>query len=158
MGKIIISRVTRSDSELIWEWRNDIQTRLMSLQSDPITFNEHTIWLDKAIKSNNVHFYITKIDNCPLGISRFDLLNYKSNSYQININLSPFFRGKNLSKSHLKCSLEKLHEEIPGNKEIIANVKKENIKSNSLFGNSGFNIIKENKLIYTYCYLLRKEK
>ena len=156
MEKIIISRVTSSDSELIWEWRNDIQTRLMSLQTDPITFNEHTIWFENAIKSKNMHFYITKIDNSPLGISRFDLLNNKRNSYEININLSPVFRGMNLSKSHLKCSLEKLHKDIPGNKEIIANIKKENIKSNSLFGNSGFNIIKENKVINTYCYLLRK--
>ncbi len=158
MKKIIISRVTQSDSKLIWEWRNDIQTRLMSFESDRISFEEHKIWFENIMKNNNILFYITKINNSSLGVSRFDLIDSTYNSYEININLSPFFRGKNLSKSHLIFSLKRLNKDIPGNKKIIANIKKENVKSNSLFANCGFSIIKENQLINTYSYFLRNEK
>lgn len=129
----------------------------MSLESDRISFEEHTIWFENVMKNNKILFYITKIDNSPLGVSRFDLINSKYNSYEISINLSPFFRGKNLSKFHLISSLKRLNKDIPGNKKIIANIKKENIKSNSLFANIGFSIIKENQLINTYCYLLRNK-
>ena len=43
--------VTREDAEYLFKWRNDPHTIAMSLNSMPVTWDEHINWLRDALNN-----------------------------------------------------------------------------------------------------------
>ena len=97
--------------------------------------------------------YISFSNEKPIGVVRFDIVCPKSHTYSININIAPQSRGQGLGEILLNKAIIKLKQEDPFLKEIRAEVKKENLRSNNLFLKLGFHFIKEQEGINQF-YLL----
>tara|TARA_Y100001968_G_C19410192_1_gene745848 strand:+ start:163 stop:702 length:540 start_codon:yes stop_codon:yes gene_type:complete len=155
VNKISICRVNSYHSRLIWEWRNDPDSRLMSRDSDFIPWDHHEKWFQSSLADSSRYFYLLENDNIPFGLARFDLFDIKVKSYEMSIMIAPAFRGKNLSKTLLHRSLSKFNEDVKGDKIILAEVKKDNFKSNSLFLNYGFHDEGGDTILNQFTYLLK---
>ena len=96
-----IRNIIEEDSEDLFQWRNDLQTRKMSIKQNEISLDEHYIWFKKSIKNPNIDFYICEIESNKLGVCRFDF-DKKLNQSKISINMNPEFRGKRFGGQLLK--------------------------------------------------------
>lgn len=152
-----IREVVQSDFLDLFSWRNDKTSREMFRNSSLITIDEHSNWLEEAIKNKNKQIFIG-LDgkNNKVGVCRFDV-DDKMRNAEVSLNLNPHFRGKGLSRELLEMSLLKFRKNF--NNEIIANVKPSNIPSLKVFENCNFYFKKKNKdtLLYTDKISISKE-
>ena len=151
--KFVISKAEEIHAKFIWKCRNEPSTRLMSLNSEYITWENHKEWFFKALKNSNTHIYIGNLEGKPIAMVRYDLSNNFEKSYEISIFVKSKYQGLGMGKELLKESLNILFKKIPLNHNIIACVKKTNEISKILFKKYGFEISTEtDDLIY---YLIR---
>ena len=136
---ILLRRVMLKDEKCIFDWANDSVTRDNSFSSNIISYNEHKIWFEHKLRSENSKLYIFEVNGIPASFLRFDKEGEKT---VIGINISPNFRGKKLAPLFLKMSCEKYFEEA-NEQNIFAYIKKENIASIKSFERAGFKYRKE---------------
>lgn len=55
---IAIHRATLEDSRDIWSWRNDTQTRAMSITTAEVSWDTHTIWFRDLLQDRNRYLYV----------------------------------------------------------------------------------------------------
>ena len=138
MGGCMIRRSTIQDSEIIWKWRNDEQTRLMSFSSDLIPWESHSEWYKKALNNSNRVIYIYELGN-PVAVVRFDI---EDKIAEISINVSPKHRGKGVGTMAIRESLPCIKE--CGVDLVIAKIKTINEPSIKCFTKVGFCLIEQN--------------
>ena len=150
-----IRKAKLSDSELLFNWRNDSLTREMSRNNEKIKFIDHEKWLKKALleMEKDKIIYIVQIDDLPIGVVRFDRLEeYK---YEVNIDINPQSRGKNYGIKVTALGILELEKDRNA-KVIFSTVKKVNVPSLKLFERLGFRETESDK-IYNYYLLNIKE-
>ena len=116
---------------LIWNWRNDIETRMMSRNSEIIKWEDHKLWLTNKLNDLEDKLYIFKEEQIPIGIVIFSKLN--TNKFEISININPELRSKGYGNKLLMLALRKFEKDNINEYTIIATIKKINKKSQSLF-------------------------
>tara|TARA_E500000331_G_scaffold319255_1_gene331810 strand:- start:246 stop:698 length:453 start_codon:yes stop_codon:yes gene_type:complete len=126
-----IHNVKEIDSMLIWNWRNDIETRMMSRNSEIIKWEDHKLWLTNKLNDLEDKLYIFKEEQIPIGIVIFSKLN--TNKFEISININPELRSKGYGNKLLMLALKKFEKDNINEYTIIATIKKINKKSQSLF-------------------------
>ena len=139
--KIKLSQATENDSKDIWEWRNDEQTRLMSITTDEVSWEAHSAWYEKSLKNPNRLLFVGLVEeDQKSGMCRFDIDPEKEKA-EVSINLNPEHRGKNLSQKLLAASVESFakRHNIP----LTATIKKTNEASIKCFTRCGFVLEKE---------------
>jgi len=141
-----------ADANNILEWRNDIHTRLMSRTSNLVKWEKHISWFCNSLKNPEKYIYILEINKMPIGMCRFELIQKKKNEYEISVNLSSEFRGKNLGEVLLRLSIEKFNKDICGQKTISAEIKNKNRGNLDLFTKYGFNHVGLNNKFKRYIY------
>ena len=136
MKEIKIRSAEENDSKDIFEWRNDELTRQMSHTSEIIEWENHSRWYSNSLKSENRILLICEDNrNEKIAIIRFDIS--ESNAI-ISINLNPNQRGKGLAKPCLIGSIEFFSKEYIEIKCLFAEVKEDNIGSQTIFMCAGF--------------------
>ena len=127
----------RQDSKYIWQWRNDEQTRAMSINTEYVEFAQHCAWYDKELDSDTSVVLIAFLSDTStrVGMVRFDS-RLDSALAEVSINLNPDFRGLGLSSAVLSLAIAKFLPE--GIKTVVAKVKLENTPSQALFEKMGF--------------------
>lgn len=136
MEEIKIRSAKENDSKDIFEWRNDELTRQMSHTSEIIEWENHNRWFSNSLDSENRILLICEDDrNEKIAIIRFDIS--ESNAI-ISINLNPNQRGKGIAKSCLIRSIEFFSIEYIEVKNLIAEIKEDNIASQKTFLGIGF--------------------
>ena len=116
-----IREVSFLDSDEIFNWRNDINTRLMAKDFNKIDKKTHNKWFEKCILSNNYESFLGMLDGVKVGVVWF-VLDLKKKNAEVSINLNPTERGKKLSFLLLKKSIDKFLE--INNFTIYSTVKK----------------------------------
>ena len=128
--------VTREDAEYLFKWRNDPHTIAMSLNSMPVTWNEHINWLQHALNDERKLLILCYLKNsAPVGFVRFDVHYHYA---EVSINLNPRCRGKGFAKRCLTAALERFKKEFQSSTLIKARIKVENEASKRLFTGVGF--------------------
>lgn len=136
LEEIKIRSAKENDSKDIFEWRNDELTRQMSHTSEIIDWENHNRWHSNSLNSQSRVLLICEDNrNEKIAIIRFDIS--ESNAI-ISINLNPNQRGKGLAKSCLIQSIEFFSKEYVGIKNLIAEIKEDNIASQKTFLGIGF--------------------
>ena len=136
MLDIKIRSAKENDSKDIFEWRNDEITRQMSHTSEIIEWENHSRWYSNSLNSENRILLICEDNrNEKIAIIRFDIS--KSNAI-ISINLNPNQRGKGLAKPCLIRSIDFFSTEYIGIKNLIADIKEDNVASQKTFLGIGF--------------------
>ena len=126
-----LREVNENDSEILFNWRNDLKVRRNAFDSNKIDMSSHNKWLRNKISDKKCKLYIfeTKLAH-PIGQVRFDKINHE---WVITYSIDKYFRGLGLGQIILKKSIEKIKK---GSFNAI--VKKENIASIKSFINLGF--------------------
>ena len=150
MSEIVLVSAEICHSEMIWEWRNDPITRKMFVNSEKVSWEEHTSWYEKVLLDKCRKLYVGKKGEIPIGVVRFDKCGHEKNIYEISINIPPASRGKGFGKQLLTNGIRRLHKEVKNCKFIRAEVKKENEYSNKLFKSCGFIFIEDDSEMNTY--------
>jgi len=136
---MIIDNASLQDSKDIFNWRNDQKTRAMYVKGEEITWQHHSEWFSKVMKSPNNIIYIgrDKKSKTSIGMVRFDIIQ-DQNLSEVSINLNPIWRGKRVSSELLSGAIKQFKSiyDIP----ILAKVKKKNIASVKCFERSLFQL------------------
>ncbi len=135
MLRLTLRQATLEDSLDLFNWRNDPVTREMSRNTEPIPWESHEKWYEKALADSRKKILMAENEEGKIGMVRFDYQN--SHSAEVNININPIFRGKGYGQLVLdngcKYGFSKL-----GLNRIYAEIKKTNIPSIKLFERAGF--------------------
>ena len=74
MKKDLYLRQAKSDdARLLYEWRNDPETRAASFHQDEIPYEDHLAWFGKMMKDENRLQFILMDGDTPVGQIRLDL-------------------------------------------------------------------------------------
>ena len=134
-----ITKASNHDSLDIFQWRNDPLTRQNSINTDPVSLEDHKQWFTKVLNSRNTELLIGIENSMKVGVCRF-CLNNLSNSVEVSINLNPLMRGKRISKKLLE---ESINYYLKTNKVMLtATIRIDNIPSIRIFEELNFIKIK----------------
>ena len=129
-----IRHVIIEDSKRIWEIRNHPAVRAVSGSPEMIDFQDHLPWFEnKYFNTGENLCFVLETQHGVVGYCRFDN-NQDKDIYIISIALDPDYHGKGLGIYLLNESLKRCDK----NKKILAEIKKDNIRSLKLFENQGF--------------------
>ena len=150
MSEIVLISAEICHSEILWEWRNEPINRKMGINSEKVSWEEHTSWYEKVLLDKCRKIYLGVESGIPIGVVRFDKSDNENYVYEVSITISPENRGKGFGKQLLNNGIRKLHKEVKNCKFIKAEVKKENEYSNKLFKSCGFIFIEAESGMNTY--------
>tara|TARA_B100001057_G_scaffold501031_1_gene619845 strand:+ start:1394 stop:1870 length:477 start_codon:yes stop_codon:yes gene_type:complete len=150
-GQITIRKALLQDSIDLFKWRNDPLALEMSKNSSKILKRDHDLWLKKNISKKRVLILICEnsFTKNKIGIIRFDF-NRSFIKSTISINISPEERGKKYSKVCLKQGITYMKSIYPQCREIIADVKKTNLRSIDIFTSNEFEYVEEENFFNRY--------
>lgn len=114
---------------MLFEWRNDPDTRAHSLTSEPVAWDDHVAWLERAIADPRRALYVAEDDLGPLGTARLD---EDPPPPVISVTIAPERRGEGLA-APLIAALAELR-----GPPIVAIVKPGNERSMRAFVRCGF--------------------
>jgi len=139
------------DCRLLFDWANDEEVRANAIHMDQIRWEDHLVWFEKKIRSEQTKIFIMTVDKLPIGQIRYDL--NENNEWIIDYSIATEHRGKGYGYYLLKETANKVKKSI-----LIALVKQANLPSQILFEKSGFDLISKeigiNEISY---YKYRKE-
>lgn len=145
-----IRKVTDEDSEDIFMWANDEDTRNNSFRSEKITKEAHKNWFAQKKSNPDSVFFIGEYKNTKAAFIRFDKEN---DDIVIGINMNPEFRGKNLSSKFILAGLK----HYACKKNVLAYIKPSNIASVKTFEKAGFRYFKETEIYNQKALIYIKE-
>ena len=149
---MIIKEVSLNDSEDIFKWRNNLDTRLMAKNSKEIKKPIHDEWFKEKIVDDNCFFYLGINQKVKIGVVRFDC-DAKNKKSEVSINMNPAERGKKISAFFLQKCIDKF---LQINKySLYSTIKKNNYASQKIFLKCNFKFFKSNKS-YDF-YILKVE-
>jgi RimJ/RimL family protein N-acetyltransferase len=127
-----LRKVEERDIELLFEWANDEDVRINSINTGKIFFNEHKEWFKKKSGSSHCVMFMLETGSEPAGQIRFDF-DTAEQVWKIDYSVSKKYRGKGLSKILLREAMH-THNQFP----VVGYVKENNRRSNAVFSSLGF--------------------
>lgn len=131
---IKLRSATVTDCASIWGWANDLATRQASLQSDPITWEEHLVWLAAKLANPQTRYYLGLDQDQPIGEIRFDLDGQEA---VVSVTLAPARRRQGYAATLINLGVERLMAETAAD-VVYAFVKPDNVASAKAFLKAGF--------------------
>lgn len=126
----------RQDSELIWAWRNDWETRRASKTTAPIPFASHSLWYERVLSDRNRLLLIGEsATGDPIGNVRFD--RDPTGDALVSIVVAPAARGRGSGRVLLQAACSQVSEIWPGT-SLVADVAEDNPASRRIFEANGF--------------------
>ncbi len=127
MNEPVIRRAAQQDSKKIFNLSNDPDVRAASFNTAEIPWREHTTWFSAILNNPKVLFLVAECSTGFVGQVRFTQLTEEQ--ALLSISVTPEFRKTPYSVALLTQSLETLRDTFPNTREVIAKVRKENIRS-----------------------------
>ncbi|KKO48170.1 hypothetical protein VT06_13080 [Arsukibacterium sp. MJ3] len=118
---IVLRMATLADADKLLLWRNDDLTRTCSLNSEPVTLQQHLAWLQSSFENKQRHLFIAEFNGDAIGTVRVDS---KDDRHTISWTVGTDFREKGLAKLMVALLVSKLDgivvaEILPGNAASI---------------------------------------
>lgn len=139
--KKYLKKVVADDCELLFQWTNDELVRENSFSSNIVSFEEHMVWFNNKLLSNNSYMYIFYINENPIGQVRIDIV--KEDGI-ISYSLDKDYRGKGLAFEMLKLAENEIYINNIIIRALIGYVKIDNLASQKIFHNLGYDELLEN--------------
>ena len=132
---VFLRNADESDIDNLYHWRNDIETRNNSFNTEQILYNDHVKWFERTMKDTDVFQYILMNDNTPIGQVRVDIVGMKA---EVSYTIAPNERKKGYGKILISLITDKIRKDIPQVKSIVGKVKPSNSRSMKCFEENGF--------------------
>lgn len=129
---------TLNDSATLLFWRNSLEAREVSVNTESISREDHSKWFSSRL--TKVHFepfLIFIAEQTPIGMTRLDLVSESSEKFEISIFVDPKYQGRGVGEKILKMTCDTFFSINP-EKTIVAKVHKLNFVSQKLFKKGGF--------------------
>jgi RimJ/RimL family protein N-acetyltransferase len=136
----------KSDCDLMFELSNDPIVRKASFNQEKIQYSEHCKWYEDNLANVNVLFFLvfTDIDETEfIGQIRFKRNSEHASECIISLSITEQFRGKHMASEFLELGIKELSQKWGLINTVVAEVKEENVPSNSLFSSYGFSLSSE---------------
>ena len=149
---LYLNTINYNDDSLISDilkWRNDINTRINSINTNIITPDGFKEVLD-IYKRSPIQPYVIYYNDVNVGIITFTPILNHVNSVYIGINIDPNYRNNGIATESLRILLDTLNKS-KSNVILNAKIKKSNLKSIKLFNNF-FKLIGEDCDYFEYIY------
>lgn len=134
---------TTDDMRKLFEWRNHPEIRAISRSKEAIAWHQHQTWYTQTLCSEHVKLLIASLDQCEVGVVRFDLDRLTA---EISIYLIPGTHQTGLGSKVLDSAQKWLKSHYPEIHEISAEILADNVRSQHFFLKNGFTAISS---IYT---------
>ena len=125
--------VEKNDTKILFEWRNDPDTRASSVNTEPLKWEDHLNWLNKTLHNPDRQLFVFLSEGLPAGTCRVD--KETEDVFELSSTIAPEFPGKGLGKVMLQELLE--HQSLAG-KRKKAVIKPDNIASLKMVEHFGF--------------------
>lgn len=135
LSAITLRRATVADSENLYHWRNDIETRRYAFNSNPIDFTTHQQWFSETLTNPLRILLIGEIETQPIGVLRYDLEAHRA---LVSVYLVPQQRGRGYAAELLRCGNAWLQQNQVEIKQVHAEVLEQNQVSVHIFKKAGF--------------------
>lgn len=125
---------TMADTDLLFRWANDDQTRAMSKSTATIHYEDHEVWMKYNVAQGYpTHLVmIAESDVGSVGVVRFDT-DGDVMAYRVGITIAPQHRGKKFSATVLSHACQLMAEYT-----LNAEIKPGNVASRHIFERCGF--------------------
>jgi N-acetylneuraminate synthase len=135
---ITLRRATADDAPVLLAWRNDPETRRMSLSSGTVTEAEHAAWLAQSLASTLRSLFVAEHGGQAIGQARLDVIQQLGalGSAEVSITVAPGARGK----GHAPAILVAAEHEARriGITRLEARIKPDNEASVRAFKRAGY--------------------
>lgn len=129
-------KVLKADEKLIFQWANDPLTRLSSINSEEILWEDHQRWFQKKLTDPSVQMYMFQYGQTPVGQVR---LEPKNQGLLISFVVSPNHRGQGIGFRMISEITSLLAAE-----NFIADVLEQNQASHRIFKQNEFKVLEDN--------------
>ena len=140
---ITVRFATLSDAEGLFQWRNELETRMASQNCAEVVWDQHLSWLAAVLEDPQRFLYVGSrvgADKSTIGMCRFDV---EGTSAEVSINLNPDFRGRGLAQSILQESITRFAHDRGEALRLTATIRPLNTASVRIFTEIGFRLAGE---------------
>jgi RimJ/RimL family protein N-acetyltransferase len=116
LGKVMDLKfriATIADADLLFQWRNDPETREQIHNTDVLKYDDHVAWLKASLLNPQREIRIAELSGVPVGTIRLDKA---GNACELSWTVAPQARGSGIGKAILKTTLDNLN--MPARAEI----------------------------------------
>ncbi|MFU0784417.1 MAG: N-acetyltransferase domain-containing protein [Thermoanaerobacterium thermosaccharolyticum] len=144
---LYLRKATLEDCDLLFNWANDDIVRKNAFNTDTIKFEDHIVWFNNKIHSNNCFIFILCLDKDPIGQIRIDI-EEKCGIISYSIDKNYRFNGYGSTLlSMLEDAIIDIHINIV---RLIGKVKYDNVASQKAFKKNGYQkILCEKYVLYS---------
>ncbi|RXJ02233.1 N-acetyltransferase [Anaerobacillus alkaliphilus] len=154
LEKLFLRKVKAEDVLDVYNLSNEDAVRKFSINPEKIIWEEHLVWFDNILHSNEVIFYvITDCSDQFLGQIRYKI---EEKSAIVSLSLCETIRGKGYSNKLLNESLTLISEERNKLETIIAFVSEDNVASKKLFEKANFLFCENKSGMLQYMYSINR--
>ena len=142
---ITVRFATLSDAEDLFQWRNELETRMASQNCAEVVWDQHLSWLTAVLEDPQRVLYVgscVESDTTNIGMCRFDV-DVDGSSAEVSINLNPYFRGRGLAQSMLQESINRFARDRGEALRLTATIRPSNTASVRIFTEIGFRLASE---------------
>lgn len=123
------------DGRLVFDWRNDSETRAASLETDPIPWPVHELWWKASLgRADRTLIIGEDAWERPVGLVRFDAVDGR---WLVSIQIAPDRRGQGWGRALLEAGIARMSDKR-GAYRFMAQIKSDNAASQRLFAGCGF--------------------
>ncbi|ABF71277.1 pXl [Rhizobium phage 16-3] len=108
-------KATINDAKMLFDWRNDPDTRAMSRDTSELVWDNHVAWLSRRLEREDHGLYIAERGGEPVGTVRLD-------HDEISYTVSPSHRRQGVGEAMLSAARQEFGQKV-------AEVKRDNIAS-----------------------------
>ena len=106
--RLTARRAGMDDARLLFEWRNDPDTRASSRHADPVPWPQHLAWLESGLAREDRMLLVVEDLGGPVGTVRWDL--GSRGEWEVSITVAPERRRQSLARPLLRAAEVALRE------------------------------------------------
>ena len=130
-------RVCMDDARLLHDWRNDPETRAMSFNRGPISFEQHTRWMHEVTCSEQADAFVIE-DQHRQAIGAWQLeFDSENRVADVSLSLVPGMRGRGLGTALIEKACRSISRTRPV-AEFTAHIRPNHPMAQAAFANAGF--------------------
>ena len=132
---LILKPADSADMELLFRWVNDDRVRENAFHKEKISFEENQKWFFDLLRDKRQNQYILYQDREPVGQIRLYICGGVA---EIDYSIAPEKREQGYGRMLIGMIQNKIRDEFPETKKLVAKVRPSNMASICCFEKNGF--------------------
>jgi RimJ/RimL family protein N-acetyltransferase len=126
---------TEGDSQNLFVWRNDPETRRSSVHTDPVPLKEHQVWLKCSLANPNRRLLIAESGRRAVGTVRLDFdPTEDTEHWELSWTVAPEARGQGFGREMVRAAIEQFSFAMK------ARIRVDNLASQKIATAAGFKL------------------